>query len=258
MQKPVTSKQELDLIQKAKQGDKKAIEIIISKYDRMILKRAKRCKDNLVHKDDLKQEGRLAIMHAIRKYNPELNYHFTGYVSWWIRACLTTYRMKNSRMVCFSNSSRVGRKLFSSLWETQRKLHTKGIRDVDVLLNSVAGNNKKTRYIASCMLQPEIGTAEDQFTSQDPSQEELLQKRRFVETVSQAVDSFAKTLKNEREIVIWNEHIMSDHPLFLETIGEKFGVSKQRIGQIVILIRKKFKEHIAAYGVDGTSLRLYE
>src|SRR5204863_9624599 len=61
--------------------------------------------------------------------------------------------------------------------------------------------------------------------------------RRFMET-------FAASLRDEREAAIWREHLASDEPAPLGELGARYGVSKQRMGQIADRLKKRFREQI--------------
>ena len=47
-----------------------------------------------------------------------------------------------------------------------------------------------------------------------------------------------------REKAAWDEHLMSEDPVPLSVLGERFGVTKQRMGQIVMALRKRLKDHL--------------
>jgi DNA-directed RNA polymerase sigma subunit (sigma70/sigma32) len=69
--------------------------------------------------------------------------------------------------------------------------------------------------------------------------------------VSEALDSFGATLDDPREKMAWTEHLMSDDPVSLSELGKRFGVTKQRMGQIVGALRRRLKTHlISTLGPD--------
>ena len=69
----------------------------------------------------------------------------------------------------------------------------------------------------------------------------MAHRRAFSNDVTEALSDFAETLTDEREQVAWEEHLMSSDPVSLSKLGERFGVTKQRMGQIVNGIRKRAK-----------------
>lgn len=66
----------------------------------------------------------------------------------------------------------------------------------------------------------------------------------FSDDVGKSLERFAATLRDPREKAAWEEHLMAEDPLPLSALGERFGVTKQRMGQIVMALRKRLKEHL--------------
>jgi DNA-directed RNA polymerase sigma subunit (sigma70/sigma32) len=62
------------------------------------------------------------------------------------------------------------------------------------------------------------------------------------------MDDFESKLADERERAIWREHLAnpSNEPVALAVLGERFGVSKQRMGQIADKLKKQFRERVVA------------
>jgi RNA polymerase sigma-32 factor len=56
--------------------------------------------------------------------------------------------------------------------------------------------------------------------------------------------SFRETLKDDRERAVWTEHLAADEPAPLGELGARYGVSKQRMGQIADRLKKRFREEI--------------
>jgi len=53
-------------------------------------------------------------------------------------------------------------------------------------------------------------------------------------------------LRDDRERSIWNERLVAEDPVSLARLGERYGVSKERIRQIEARIRKRLKTHLTA------------
>ena len=65
-------------------------------------------------------------------------------------------------------------------------------------------------------------------------------------TIQAELRAFAEQLRDERELAIWNERLVSEDPISLALLGERYGVSKERIRQIEARIRKRLKAHLSA------------
>jgi DNA-directed RNA polymerase sigma subunit (sigma70/sigma32) len=55
---------------------------------------------------------------------------------------------------------------------------------------------------------------------------------------------FADTLENDRDRAIWREHLIAAEPHSLVELGERYNVSKQRMGQLAIRIKRAFRRFI--------------
>jgi len=69
-----------------------------------------------------------------------------------------------------------------------------------------------------------------------------------------ALRAFGETITNERELAIWNERLMSEDPLTLDAIGQRFGVTRERARQI----EAKLKDNVKSYLLKhlGTEVEL--
>ena len=59
--------------------------------------------------------------------------------------------------------------------------------------------------------------------------------------VKQHLDAFYEGLEDERSRVIWTERLVSADPASLSNIGDRYGISKQRVRQLEVRIRKDLK-----------------
>ena len=62
------------------------------------------------------------------------------------------------------------------------------------------------------------------------------------------MSEFESSLTDEREVAIWREHLATPvgDPVSLAALGPRYGVSKQRMGQIAEKLKKQFRERVLA------------
>ena len=60
-------------------------------------------------------------------------------------------------------------------------------------------------------------------------------------TVDEQMQMFATQIEDERERAIWDERLMAEDPLALAALGERFGVSRERVRQIEARLKKRLK-----------------
>ena len=65
-------------------------------------------------------------------------------------------------------------------------------------------------------------------------------------TMQKLVAGFRDGLKDDRERAVWLEHLATEDPVALGVLGARFGVSKQRMGQIADQLKKRFRGEIVA------------
>jgi RNA polymerase sigma-32 factor len=63
-------------------------------------------------------------------------------------------------------------------------------------------------------------------------------------TVDREMKVFASTLDDEREAALWTERLIAEDPISLAALGERFGVSRERIRQIEARLKKRLKAYL--------------
>lgn len=224
---------------------------------RLVVKMAYKYRRAWANVLDLIQEGNVGLVEAVRRYDPFKGAKFSTYATFWIRAYMLRYLLEHSRMVRISRT-RVGRKLFFQLSREREKLRAMGIEPGPKLLAERLGvDQDELEEVVRHMDQSEVrldaplsgeegstGTILDGFSSSVATPEAEAYRREFADDVSRALDSFAKNLTDERERDAWENHLMAEDPVPLSKLGEKYGVTKQRMGQIVSALRKRLKSHL--------------
>jgi RNA polymerase sigma-32 factor len=73
--------------------------------------------------------------------------------------------------------------------------------------------------------------------------EEQFADTQYRELLRDKMDQFAKTLK-DKELVIYRERLLNEEPVTLREIGEKYGISRERVRQIEERVKKKLKSYL--------------
>jgi RNA polymerase sigma-32 factor len=206
---------------------------------------------------DLFQEGSVGLMEAVKRWEPTLGPRFGTYAAYWIRAFVLKFLMTNSRLIHVGNT-RAGRKLFFRLEKERQKLMAAGFEPTPKLLAAKLDVDEKDldevrQHLESreVPLDPRGGGGDDDGYSlseriagggQSPEAEAA--RAEMSDAVQAFMATFVHGLTDAREVAVWREHLASDEPVPLGVLGERFGVSKQRMGQIADKLKKRFREEI--------------
>jgi RNA polymerase sigma-32 factor len=237
--------------------DERAAQALAVHNLRLVVKMAYKYRRAWANMLDLIQEGNIGLLEAVSRYNPFKGARFSTYAAFWIRAYLLRFILEQSRNVKVART-RAGRKLFFRLSKERAKLRALGIEPGPKLLAEKIGISEKDFHeVVPHLDQAEVrldmplnpdtkGGASilDLMANDDRSPESAVHQKAFSEDVGAAFESFSKTLKNDREIAIWTEHMTVEDPVSLTVLGARFGVTKQRMGQIVAALKKRLKIHL--------------
>ncbi|HEY8923857.1 MAG TPA: sigma-70 family RNA polymerase sigma factor, partial [Polyangia bacterium] len=208
---------------------------------------------------DLFQEGSVGLMEAVKRWEPSLGPRFGSYAAYWIRAYLLKFLMTNSRLIHVGNT-RAGRKLFFRLERERAKLLASGFDPTPKLLAAKldvkeqdleeVGRHLDSREVSfdpRSSGDPDEGySLSERIPLQQASPEDRAASAEMADTLHEVMDEFAASLSEERERVVWREHLAAEEPVSLGEIGARFGVSKQRMGQIADKLKKQFRERVEA------------
>ena len=203
---------------------------------------------------DLIQEGNMGLMEAVKNFDPYRGVRFPSYAVWWIRAYMIRYIMNDWRMVKIG-TTQAQRKLFFNLQKEKEKIEAEGLMPGPKLLAQRL-NVKEDEVVemeqrlASRDLSVDVPIGEDDEATmlnflQDSKQtpEEEFADTQYRDLLREKMEQFAKGLK-DKELVIYRERLMNEDPLTLREIGEKYGISRERVRQIEERVKKKLKTYL--------------
>ena len=97
--------EEKDLARRASDGDEAAEEKLITSHLGFVLNVARGYKRSGVPMSDLIQEGIVGLIHAVRKFNPDLDTRLSTYAKWWIRASIQDHIVRSWSLVRLGTTS---------------------------------------------------------------------------------------------------------------------------------------------------------
>jgi RNA polymerase sigma-32 factor len=205
---------------------------------------------------DLIQEGNIGLMEAVKNFDPYRGIRFPSYAVWWIRAYIIRYIMNNWRMVKIG-TTQAQRKLFFNLQKEKERLEAEGFtpgpkllaQRLDVKESEVVEMEQRLSSRDLSVDAP-VDTADDAtlldfLPSQEATAEEAVADAESRELISQKVKEFGATLGG-KDRLIFDARLMAEEPLTLQEIGDRYGISRERVRQIEERIKKKLKAYLLA------------
>lgn len=203
---------------------------------------------------DLVQEGNVGLMRAVRKFDPYKGVKFSYYATYWIRAYILKFLMNNWRLVKLG-TTQAQRKLFFSLNKEKKALEAQGyVAEPGVLAERLKVRESDVVEMGSRMSNEEISLEspvgeesesqkKDFLAEEGPGVEDILCRRDMKRRVRRLLGEL-KNSHNDKEKVILEERLLTDDPLTLQKISEKFGVSRERIRQVESNLLRKIRRYI--------------
>ena len=201
---------------------------------------------------DLIQEGNIGLMQAAKKFDPYKNVKFSYYASFWIKAYILKFIMDNWRLVKIG-TTQGQRKLFFKLKKEKQKLINEGFDPKPKLLSERLGVSEREivdmdsrldgwDVSLDAPLKEDSDTERIEFLSEGSlTIEDTVAKKEMEVILHDKVTEFKKRM-TEREIEIFDHRIFSDNPVTLQEIGDRYGISRERVRQVEKNIIKKMRE----------------
>ena len=235
------------------QGDKDAAYVLVTANLRLVVKIALEFQrvwmQNLL---DLIQEGNIGLMQAVKKFDPYKNVKFSYYASFWIKAYILKFIMDNWRLVKIG-TTQGQRKLFFKLKKEKQRLIEQGFEPKPKLLSERLGVSEHEivdmdQRLDSWDVSLDAPVKNDSETeriefisTESESVEEQVSKKQIELLLHNKIGEFRKKM-SPREIEIFELRIFSDNPVTLQEIGDRYGVSRERVRQIEKNIIRKIRE----------------
>jgi RNA polymerase sigma-32 factor len=215
---------------------------------------------------DLVQEGNIGLMEAVKNFDPHRGIRFPSYAVWWIRAYIIRYLINNWRMVKLG-TTQAQRKLFFNLQKEKDRLEAEGIypgpkliaQRLNVKESEVVEMEQRLSSrdlsVDALMGDGEGSSLLDVLPSSEAPAEEQVAVAEFRQQVSAKIREFGATLK-DKEALIFEERLLAEKPATLQEIGDRYGISRERVRQIEERLKKKLKAFLESELKDLGELAL--
>jgi len=240
-------------------GDTAAARKLIEANLRLVVKIAyeyRRAHRNLL---DLVQEGNIGLIQAVGKFDPFRGVKLSSYAAFWIRAYILKFILNNWRLVKIG-TTQAQRKLFFNLRKEREKLEQLGFQPTSKLLAEKLDVSEKDvidmeRRLAApeASLDAPLGSGGDDegtrtrldYLPSDDRPDHNVAQSQFSELLKGKLEAFAQTLEG-REQTIFRERWLTEEPLTLQEIGDRYQVSRERARQLEKRMLDRLKKYLEA------------
>jgi|TARA_E500000075_G_scaffold33767_1_gene30184 RNA polymerase sigma-32 factor len=236
----------------------RSLQKILNSYLRLAVSYARRYSSYGLPIDDLIHEGVLGIMHALEKFDTSKDFRLSTYASWWIRASIQDYILKNWSVVR-TGSTASQKALFFNLKKIKQQINDVSrefmgqneINKVSNMLNvkSIDIQNMESRLTGGDLhLNQKVDSdSENDLMSlladerQNPEEtfEEFNDKNIKKDFINKAIDTL-----NDREKTIISLRKFREKSITLDELGQKLKISKERVRQIETKALEKLKRSL--------------
>jgi len=238
---------ELDLARRWRdEDDERALHELTTAYMRLVISMASKFRHYGLPLADLVQEGNVGLMQAAARFEPAREVRFSTYAAWWIRSSIQDYVLRNWSIVR-TGTTAAQKSLFFNLRRLRAKIDDTGDavmtaenkkwvsehlgvpeRDVETMASRLSASD---RSLNAPLATDGDAQWQDLLPDESATPDQIVMEERDNAKRKEWIEEALKVL-NARETLIITERRLSDETVTLEVLGQRLGISKERVRQI--------------------------
>ena len=235
----ITADMEVELAQKIKAGDERALDKLVKSNLRFVVSVSKQYQNQGLTLPDLINEGNLGLIKAAKRFDETRGFKFISYAVWWIRQSILQALAEQSRIVRLP-LNKIGsinkiNKTFARLeQDNQRPPSPEEIaKELDMSVSDVKESMKNSgRHVSmdAPLIEGEDSNLYDVLRSgESPIPDKSLIHESLKTEILRALDTLTP---READVILLYFGLGEGHPMTLEEIGETFELTRERVRQI--------------------------
>ncbi len=234
----ITVEEEVELAQRIRKGDKRAIEELTRANLRFVVSVAKQYQNQGLSLPDLINEGNLGLIKAAEKFDETRGFKFISYAVWWIRQSIMQAINEQSRIVRLplnqvSSLSKYKKAVSKFEQENERKPSAEELADLldlpkEKVVNTMRVSGRHVSVDAPFVTGEDNSLLDVLENSDSPVADNSL----INESLSKEIDRAFSTLTERERVILKLAFGIGVPEMSLEEIGEKFALTRERVRQI--------------------------
>jgi RNA polymerase primary sigma factor len=235
----ITADEEVELAQKIKAGDQRALEKLTKANLRFVVSVAKQYQNQGLTLPDLINEGNLGLIKAAQRFDETRGFKFISYAVWWIRQSILQALAEQSRIVRLP-LNKIGsinkiNKMFALLEQSNERAPSAEeiAKELDMTVNDVKESMKNSgRHLSmdAPLVEGEDSNLYDVLRSgESPNPDRELIHESLQTEIERALETLTP---READVVRLYFGLSDQNPMTLEEIGETFDLTRERVRQI--------------------------
>ena len=234
----ITVEEEVELAQRIRKGDQRALEKLTRANLRFVVSVAKQYQNQGLSLPDLINEGNLGLIKAAEKFDETRGFKFISYAVWWIRQSILQALAEQSRIVrlplnLVGSLNKINKAFSRFEQEHERRPSPEELAEtLDLPAEKVADTLRVSgRHISvdAPFVEGEDNSLLDVLVNDDSP---VADKTLINESLSTEVERALATLTERERDIIRLFFGINCQEMTLEEIGEKFGLTRERVRQI--------------------------
>lgn len=234
----LTTDEEVELAQRIRKGDRKALDKLTKANLRFVVSVAKQYQNQGLSLPDLINEGNLGLIKAAEKFDETRGFKFISYAVWWIRQSILQAIAEQSRIVRLplnqvGSVNKINRILSKFEQENERRPSVDEISEQIDLPEEKVGEAMlaNTRHVSvdAPFVDGEDNSLLDILVNDDAP---LADRQLVIESLRSEISNVLQTLNDRERCVIKAFYGIGEAEMTLEEIGNKYGLTRERVRQI--------------------------
>ncbi len=234
----VTPDEEVELAQRIRKGDQEALEKLTRANLRFVVSVAKQYQNQGLSLPDLINEGNLGLIKAAEKFDETRGFKFISYAVWWIRQSILQALAEQSRIVRLplnqvGSLNKINKALTRFEQENERQPTNEELSEmIDVPKDKISDTLRVgSRHVS--VDAPFVEGEDNSLLDVLPNDDSPMADKGLVnESLNTEIERALSTLTDREREIIKSFFGIGCQEMTLEEIGERFGLTRERVRQI--------------------------